>query len=247
MEELREQPTMEPATTLDKVDENRAVSDVGSQDLGKFKSPQALLDAYNNLQAEFTRKSQLLSQLQKDKIDSEKLQEQENFDNEKEKSIKKQENFIELEESSQEKKETQNTEKKETKFHEQNSAVQLGDDQEQELSQFLLERPEATKYAEEIKSYLESKTNNNPFENALANVILSHIKTKKIGDQIIDEYVLSNEQIKNKIIENYLSELSKQKPPLVMSSQGGERVSGVLPDSPKTLAEAKKIVNNMFS
>ena len=239
MEEKREQPTMEPANTLDKVNENRAVSDVGSQDLGKFKSPQALLDAYNNLQAEFTRKSQLLSQLQKDKIGSDKTQNQENFEKNQENSIKNQENlqkFEEMEETIENQEISQ-------------SCVQIGDDQEYEekLSQFLLERPEAEKYADEIKNYLKSNLNNNPFENALANVILSHIVTKKIGDPMIDDYVLSNEQVKNKIIENYLSELANCKPPVVMSSQGGERVSGVLPDRPKTLAEAKKIVNNMFS
>ncbi len=239
MEEKREQPTMEPANTLDKVNENRAVSDVGSQDLGKFKSPQALLDAYNNLQAEFTRKSQLLSQLQKDKIGSDKTQNQENFEKNQENSIKNQENlqkFEEMEETIENQEISQ-------------SCVQIGDDQEYEekLSQFLSERPEAEKYADEIKNYLKSNLNNNPFENALANVILSHIVTKKIGDPMIDDYVLSNEQVKNKIIENYLSELANCKPPVVMSSQGGERVSGVLPDRPKTLAEAKKIVNNMFS
>lgn len=239
MEEKREQPTMEPANTLDKVNENRAVSDVGSQDLGKFKSPQALLDAYNNLQAEFTRKSQLLSQLQKDKIGSDKTQNQENFEKNQENSIKNQENlqkFEEMEEAIENQEISQ-------------SCVQIGDDQEYEekLSQFLSERPEAEKYADEIKNYLKSNLNNNPFENALANVILSHIVTKKIGDPMIDDYVLSNEQVKNKIIENYLSELANCKPPVVMSSQGGERVSGVLPDRPKTLAEAKKIVNNMFS
>ena len=246
MEENREQPTIEPATTLDKVNENRAVSDVGSQDLGKFKSPQALLEAYNNLQAEFTRKSQLLKSLQKDKIDSDKQQIQENFEKREENSIKNQENLQEIKEIEEIE---EKTIEKENEALSQNSDEQIGDDQEYEekFSQFLLERPEAEKYADEIKSYLESNLNNDPFENALANVILSHIKTKKIGDPIIDEYVLSNEQVKNKIIENYLSELANQKPPVVMSSQGGERVSGVLPDSPKTLAEAKRIVNNMFS
>lgn len=239
MEEKREQPTMEPANTLDKVNENRAVSDVGSQDLGKFKSPQALLEAYNNLQAEFTRKSQLLKSIQKDKIDSDKTHNQENFEKNQENSIKNHENLQKFEEM-EETIENQDISQ---------SCVQIGDDQEYEekLSQFLSERPEAEKYADEIKNYLKSNLNNNPFENALANVILSHIVTKKIGDPMIDDYVLSNEQVKNKIIENYLSELANCKPPVVMSSQGGERVSGVLPDRPKTLAEAKRIVNNMFS
>ncbi len=39
--------------------------------LGKFKSVSDLYDAYNNLQAEFTRKSQRLSELEKDKTNKE--------------------------------------------------------------------------------------------------------------------------------------------------------------------------------
>ena len=50
-----------------------------------------------------------------------------------------------------------------------------------------------------------------------------------------------------KDFENYLKELSNSKPPIVISSQGGERVSGVVPDAPKTLQDAKKLVDKMFS
>lgn len=38
--------------------------------LGKFKSEQSLLEAYNNLQAEFTRKCQKLSELEKHSLDN---------------------------------------------------------------------------------------------------------------------------------------------------------------------------------
>ena len=75
MDERREQPTMEPANALNVADEKSAVSDVGSQgQLGKFKDAMALLEAYNNLEAEFTRKCQLLKSLQQDKIDKENAQ-----------------------------------------------------------------------------------------------------------------------------------------------------------------------------
>ena len=53
--------------------ENQTVNDgtVGEAEkgetIGKFKSVEALLDAYNNLEKEFTKKSQRLSQLEKDK------------------------------------------------------------------------------------------------------------------------------------------------------------------------------------
>lgn len=248
MEEKREQPTVEPAIVLDKTDDLGAVSDVGSQnDLGKFKNAKALLDAYNNLQSEFTRKCQLLKELQKDKIDEEKVSNDENIEKNLENSIKNQENLLKNENNEENHAEVIDS-KIETSQEKDN--VELGDDQDntQALSQFLLENHEAVEYAEEIKKYLQSNSKNkNPFENAWANVILSHIKTNNSSDPMIDQYILSNEKVKNKIIENYLNELTNQKSPMIMSSQGGERVSGVFPDSPKTLAEAKKIVNNMFS
>ena len=69
MEENREQPVIMPAPALDKANEIEAVGETGSQgaELGKFKNVQALMDAYENLQSEFTKKCQLLSQYQKDK------------------------------------------------------------------------------------------------------------------------------------------------------------------------------------
>ena len=52
-----EQPHFEP--------DNQAENQYGSN-LGKFKDVQTLLNAYNSLQAEFTRKSQKLAELQKE-------------------------------------------------------------------------------------------------------------------------------------------------------------------------------------
>lgn len=71
-----EQPFKELANVSGETVESGAASENGSltaseqgqADLGKFKSAQALLDAYNNLQAEFTKKCQRLSELEKDKI-----------------------------------------------------------------------------------------------------------------------------------------------------------------------------------
>ncbi len=40
--------------------------------IGKFKNVEALLDAYNNLEKEFTKKSQRLAELEKDKVEEEK-------------------------------------------------------------------------------------------------------------------------------------------------------------------------------
>lgn len=217
MEENREQPIIMPATALDQAEENleetSAVSEIGSQtgDLGKFKSVEALMDAYNSLQAEFTKKCQALSELKKDKAD------------EVETSI------------SEEMQEVQGEDALQT-FNEDN------------FNQFLQENADAQGFADEIKEKFSSAKNHSPYEVAWAKVLLNSFKEKdEKSDQIINQYVLSNENVKNKIIENYLQELSQSKPPMVISSQSGERVSGIIPDAPKTLKDAKKIVNKMFS
>ena len=214
MEENREQPIIMPATALnpaeteEKTEENiGAMSEVGSHgDLGKFKSVQALMDAYNSLQVEFTKKCQALSELKKDKT----------------------------EEISQPVSEEigQSVSQKET----------------DEMEQFLSQNAQAKEYANEIKELISQNTHKNksPYELAWANVLLDHLKAGD-DEQVINQYVLSNESVKNKIIESYLQELSSSKPPVVMSSQSGERVSGVIPDAPKSLSDAKKLVNKMFS
>ena len=238
MEELREQPTVEPATASNLADTSVA-SDVGSQNLGKFKDAGALLEAYNNLQSEFTRKCQLLKSLQKDKVDQaqeetgdETNKNSEIFEENASKNMQNEENFAQT--------------------GQLQSPAQESEDNNQEdylraLSQFLDENQEAKAFETELKEQaLKENRIKNPFEDAWAKVVLSHLKENKTGDPIINQYVLSNEGVKNQIIENYLTELTKSRPPLVISTQG-EKVSGVLPDSPRTLDEAKRIVNNMFS
>ena len=244
MEELREQPTMEPANTLNKVNDERAVSDVGSQgQLGKFKDVTALLNAYNNLEAEFTRKCQLLKSIQKEKIDeSENIDNLQNNDNLQANDTNLMKNDEKIANNQEKNVENNKLIKSFEEIQEDNNQ----NDYLQSFNQFLDENEQAKEYADEIKKYLDGQRIKNPYEDAWANVILNHIKVRQ-SDPLISQYVQNNEEVKNKIIENYLNDLKSQKPPYIISSQGGQRVSGVLPDSPKTLADAKKILNNMFS
>lgn len=210
MEELREQPIIMPAQALNPADDNDAMSEVGSQpqdgELGKFKSVKALMDAYDSLQAEFTKKCQLLSQLKKDKTP---------------------------EDESQQEKESQ---AEENQFN------------EEDFQAFLSEFDEAKEFEEEIKNNLLSAQKSSPYKVAWAEVVLKSLKEKgQAGDQIINQYVLSDEKFRNKVLEEYFISLNKSQPPIVISSQSGERLSGVLPDSPKTLAEAKRQVEKLFS
>lgn len=232
MEEVREQPTIMPANALNLAEENGAMSEVGSHNqegtLGKFKSVQALMDAYDKLQAEFTKKCQLLAQLKKDQEDNLEDQEtqtdnqiQENAEENQEKTARNQEITQENQEFS-----------------------------EEGLQEFLAEFEQAQGYAEEIKNRISSMQTqkSNPYAIAWAEVLLKNLKENGASsDPIINQYVLSDEKVRNKIIEDYLVDLQKTKPPIVISSRSGERLSGVMPDSPKTLADAKKRVEKMFS
>ena len=212
MEEKREQPASLLATALDKADENEVAGRVGSQDnLGKFKSVQALMDAYESLQSEFTKKCQQLSQYQKDKTDT-----------------------SEDKQNSEEKVEDQNEE---------------GFNQE-EFVQFLSDNDRAREYAEEIKNAFGqiSQKQKSPYQVAWESVVANHLNdSNKAGDPIINEYVLSDENVRNKIIESYIQKLSSSQPPLTLSSSRGQSVAQVMPDRPQTLADAKKIVDQMFS
>lgn len=212
MEEKREQPTTLLATALDKADENEVAGRVGSQDnLGKFKSVQALMDAYESLQSEFTKKCQQLSQYQKDKTDT-----------------------SEDKQNSEEKVEDQNEE---------------GFNQE-EFVQFLSDNDRAREYAEEIKNAFGqiSQKQKSPYQVAWESVVANHLKqANKAGDPIINEYVLSDENVRNKIIESYIQQISSSAPPLTLSSGRGQSVAQVMPQHPQTLADAKKIVDQMFS
>ena len=208
-EEIREQPDAEPAKALNAAEENSVVSEDGSQEisLGKFKNVQALLDAYNNLQTEFTKKCQLLSSIQQDKM-------KENIE-----------------------KNSQNEEKSEEK-----SEINA----ENDLISFLKDNEMAETFREELQSRINEKQS--PYEKAWASIVLSHIKNddKETDDPIINQYILKDEKLKNKIIEIYLNELNSAKPPVMMSSQG-ERVSTVTETAPANLAEAKERVKKMFS
>lgn len=213
-EENREQPTFLQANVSSETSEECALANVGSQEIsarqaqvqpeqenfGKFKSAEDLLQAYNNLEAEFTKKCQRLSMLEKDKTE---------------------ENLNEV-------------------------------DFDEEFSKFLSRHEEAREFSAEIKESVQGgdlRAGGDAFENAWAKLVLQHLSNvnKKAEDPIIKRYVLSSEEVKNRIVENYLNALKEQKAPMILSSQKGERVSSLKPDTPKTLKEAKSLVEKMFS
>ena len=196
-----EQPAMEQAEVLEKTQEC-AVSEAGSSNenggLGKFKSPEALYQAYKALEAEFTRKSQRLSEMEKEKSEKATVDE---------KRV------------------------------------------EDELSSFLSKRSEASPYAEQLKTKSLAEGGRVDFENMLPAILVENLESgsSKFDNPIIKKYVFQDEELKNYVIESYMKELKLGQPPFVISGDKGEKVTGQKPATPASLAEAKKLVEDMFS
>ena len=204
-EELREQPEMEPANVLNVTNIESVESESGSQtgafegEFGKFKSAEALYEAYKNLQAEFTRKCQKLSEFEKEKTTENKPSQEE---------------------------------------------IENG------LSKFLLENTDAQNYSDELKDRVQEGENGSPFENAWAKIVKDTFASKnnqKYESPIFKKYVFEDEELKNKVIEIYIKELNASKPPILLSSESGQQATKLEPAVPKSLKEAKKMMEDMFS
>lgn len=207
MEEIKkeEQPTTEQADVLNLTEEKSADScdgssmvDTISEPVGKFKSSEALLEAYNSLQAEFTKKCQKLSELEKEKMS----------------------------EQSQEK-------------------------QDERLRKFLSQNSDALSYKDEFAHFVEKENSDSEsLDGVWAKFVLSKLSTDNenyVEEPIALKYIFRDENVRNKIIENYIKELNKSKPPVVMSKQSGQVVAEQKPATPASLKEAKRLVEEMFS
>jgi len=200
-----EQPITEQTNVLNATDDKSVDSCEGSscfdnpsESIGKFKNAQALFEAYNNLQAEFTKKSQRLSEL------------------EKEKTV----------EQTQEKK-------------------------YERLNEFLSSNNDALLYKDEFTSFLEKEQSTvGSIDGAWAKFVLSKLTNdgeNYTSEPIVKKYIFQDENVRNKIIENYIKELNHKKPPVIMSKQSGMVVAEQKPATPSNLKEAKKLVEDMFS
>lgn len=199
-----EQPITEQAEVSSETVDESADSCEGSScekdtsSLGKFKSTQALMDAYNSLQAEFTKKCQKLSELEKEKADQ-----------------------------------------------------QTPEKIDERLGKFLSTNRDAISYRDEFKSFVEKEqTDSESLDGVWAKFVLDKLTARTEGyetDPIVDKYIFQDENVRNKIIENYIKELNYKKPPIIMTNQSGTKVAEQKPATPSTLADAKKLVEDMFS
>ncbi len=196
--------------------EEQLISEAGEQILNgsqsKFKDVKSLEQAYLNLQSEFTRKCQRLSELEKSSGDN--LLESKNLENNK-------------------------------PFYETESW-------QESVNNFLKQNPNANGFASEIVNEIlkDKDLANNPNSLSIAyNKILAskYIPKQNLleDEDFINNYILTNEKIKEKIISNYIKKLNNNIPKVIASSHLSS--VGLTPNKkPTTLEEARVLANNMF-
>ncbi len=192
--------------------ENEVGHEEGSP-LGKFKNSDKLLEAYNELQSEFTRKCQKLSETER------KLQESVSMDN-----------SGKVQDAGKENEFSWNKNIKEFLQSHKNAS-----DLSKEITEELIEDSDLRSSQDGLeKAYLR----------VLDKKYIPHDKLVK-DDDFLNKYVYNNEEIKEKIIKDYVSSLNQTQSPIVVASTGYDR--GVATKSNfNSLDEARKFVEDMF-
>ena len=219
--ETEEQPEVSEQALESNVNEKEEIGATTSQEegsqFGKFNSPEELLKAYNNLQAEFTRKSQKLSEIQK---------------------------------QVSEKGEQDTSKKDETNL----PPAYEQDDWRSKVATFLMENDKAKEFSREISNEILKdpglQGNPNVLDIAWSRVLSKNYKSPAqiVGDSsFMENYILSNENIKKKIISSYIDEIQTKKSPSVIGSgiKGGMSLL-TKGSKPSSLNDAKALAEKLF-
>lgn len=219
---IMEQPNEQDLVTAnvdEQIDkENSAIVDSSLPDgsnFGKFKDATSLLNAYNSLEKEFTKKSQKLSELLKNSDSNQELQTSET--------------------------------KTETLPLFKDSSWQT------KVSQFFETNPEAKAHAKEIAStimadkFLAKNPNCLNYAYALAELKNKVKPADLLNDPNYIEEILANQNIKNKVIANYLQSVSNSKHNLRFISGEANSISPTQPSNkPKSIKEASNILKKLL-
>ncbi len=162
---------------------------------GKFKNADELLKAYNELEKEFTKKSQRLKELERVDIPSEQVP-----------------------------------------------------DFKQQVDKFFSENENAKIYAKDMAMFLEENPQMLSDKNCL-NVALNSVLMSKIinpeelakDEDFLNNYVLSNENVRKRIVDEFLDGLSL--PPETLKTNGQACMAP--PNKPKTIEEAGRMLRQL--
>ncbi|MDE6189465.1 MAG: hypothetical protein K2G37_04190 [Clostridia bacterium] len=105
----------------------------------------------------------------------------------------------------------------------------------------------ATMIGEQIVSDAELCKDERCLEKALLRVFDKvYVPPKDLvrNQEFLETYVYKDDAIKNAIVERYLEELEKSRPPKAISSRG--KITLTPPDKPKSIAEAGSLIKTML-
>ena len=191
---------------------NEGTTSLEGSPLGKFKDAESLLGAYNELQSEFTRKCQKLSETQKI------LEEKNQVLNTGKDNLKNTKEFA----------------------------------WSNKLDDFQQTHKNASEFVEDITNEIIGDENLKNSENALEKAYMRVMEKKYIpqeslaeNEEFLEKYIFSNDNIKNKIINDYVSSLQNIKSPIEVGTSGQ---IGSIASTPKftSLEDASTYVENMF-
>ena len=173
------------------------VENGSKENFGKFKDAESLLKAYNNLESEFTKKSQKLAMLETEK------------------------NLIENERNRQA-------------------------DVERKVDEFVTKFESVKPFSVELKESLTNDENLNLETEALKLISKSYKQAKDYAEdeEFLKNYIYSNNQIKEKIIKDYLKNITQSSPIKFCSSASNLALTP--PNAPSTIKEAGALAKSII-
>ena len=228
-------------------------NELGSK-FGKFKDAESLLQAYNALQSDYTKKCQSLSEILKT------VEENENKNSLID--ILSRKDFIntpEIENKEAEIKEEIlnsdiNKSLKNTKERLQEKGNSAPRNWQQEVNKFFSIYPVASEYSNDLASIIEKNENvansSNPLDSAWAEYTKQNFESHQSianNENFLQNYIYNNKKIKDKILSDYFSNINFENNPKLIGSQKGASVVLSPTSKPKSIREASKLVEDMFS
>lgn len=239
-EEIREQPETEDQAQGTAVQNEMGEDDSSKQgSLGKFKDAQSLYSAYNNLQAEFTRRCQRLSELEKTAKVAEEGSDAP-VQNLRLNDVTSSLTQTNCEVSNQE------------TVQQEVQPVYKSEDWNKQVLEFLAKNEDAKPFAKDICNEIVNDENISKSSDALslawAKIIQKNYKKPSdiVSDEFIDNYVVKNEKVKQKVIELLAKEISQNKVPKTVGAHAGSQINLPKFSQPLTMADAKEMARRLM-
>ncbi len=193
--------------------------------LGKFKDPASLLSAYNNLEKEFTKKSQKLAELMKNQT-----------------TISSEPNNISLSEP---------VSTKSSDFQE----TFKSDNWKTYASNFINENPEAKEFSKEIFEIIRDDKSLASSPKCLEYAFAICKQRKQVDTEslltdqnFLNKHILSNQKIKDLFIKEYISSIKNGKEvPKVISGTTNDINVTIPENKPKTIKDASNILKKLLN